>query len=100
MKWGVRSYQPYPKGHSGGKEVREVEKKRKARVTKLRNGTKRIAKTTATIAGSLLLTAAFNDILNKPVYQKKVNAGSSFANSYMKKAGTKKISKVKEKNVG
>lgn len=24
MKWGVRRYQPYPKGHSGGKEVGEA----------------------------------------------------------------------------
>ena len=30
MKWGVRRYQPYPKGHSGGKEVGEAAKKKKA----------------------------------------------------------------------
>lgn len=29
MKWGVRRYQPYPKGHSGGKEVGEAIKKKK-----------------------------------------------------------------------
>ena len=29
MKWGVRRYQPYPKGHSGGKEVGEAAKKKK-----------------------------------------------------------------------
>lgn len=29
MKWGVRRYQPYPKGHSGGKEVGEAAKKRR-----------------------------------------------------------------------
>lgn len=28
MKWGVRRYQPYPKGHSGGKEIGEAAKKR------------------------------------------------------------------------
>ena len=27
MKWGVRRYQPYPKGHKGGKEVGEAAKK-------------------------------------------------------------------------
>lgn len=30
MKWGVRRYQSYPRGHSGGKEVGEAAKKRKA----------------------------------------------------------------------
>ena len=29
MKWGIRRYQPYPKGHSGGKEVGEAAKKKK-----------------------------------------------------------------------
>lgn len=28
MKWGIRRYQPYPKGHSGGKEVGEAAKKK------------------------------------------------------------------------
>lgn len=28
MKWGIRRYQPYPKGHSGGKEVGEAVKKK------------------------------------------------------------------------
>lgn len=28
MKWGVRRFQPYPKGHSGGKEVGEAAKKK------------------------------------------------------------------------
>ena len=26
MKWGVRRYQPYPKGHRGGKEVGAAKK--------------------------------------------------------------------------
>ena len=26
MKWGVRRYQPYPKGHKGGKEIGEAAK--------------------------------------------------------------------------
>lgn len=29
MRWGIRRYQPYPKGHKGGKEVGEAAKKRK-----------------------------------------------------------------------
>ena len=28
MKWGIRRYQPYPKGHSGGKEVGEAARKK------------------------------------------------------------------------
>ena len=24
MKWGIRRFQPYPKGHTGGKEVGEA----------------------------------------------------------------------------
>lgn len=27
MKWGIRRYQPYPKGHKGGKEIGEAAKK-------------------------------------------------------------------------
>lgn len=34
MKWGVRRYQPYPKGHSGGKEVGEAAKKAKSKPAK------------------------------------------------------------------
>ena len=29
MKWGVRRFQPYPKGHTGGKEVGEAKRDRK-----------------------------------------------------------------------
>ena len=34
MKWGVRRYHPYPKGHSGGKEVGEAKQPRTARQLK------------------------------------------------------------------
>lgn len=34
MKWGIRRYQPYPKGHSGGKEVGEAAKKKSRSKTK------------------------------------------------------------------
>ena len=30
MKWGIRRYQPYPKGHTGGKEVGEAARSTKA----------------------------------------------------------------------
>lgn len=33
MKWGIRRYQPYPKGHSGGKEIGKAKRKGKT-VTK------------------------------------------------------------------
>lgn len=29
QKWGVRRYQPYPKGHKGGKEIGEAAKNKK-----------------------------------------------------------------------
>lgn len=28
MKWGIRRYQPYPKGHTGGKEIGDAAKKK------------------------------------------------------------------------
>lgn len=34
MKWGIRRYQPYPKGHSGGKEIGKAKRRGKT-VTKL-----------------------------------------------------------------
>lgn len=32
MRWGIRRYQPYPKGHTGGKEVGEASRRKKKRV--------------------------------------------------------------------
>ncbi len=40
MKWGVRRFQPYPKGHSGGKEIKEVSQKRKAAINEKRSASK------------------------------------------------------------
>lgn len=31
MKWGVRRYQPYPKGHTGGKEIGDAAKRKEIR---------------------------------------------------------------------
>ena len=31
MHWGIRRFQPYPKGHTGGKEVGEAAKKKRKR---------------------------------------------------------------------
>ena len=36
MKWGIRRYQPYPKGHSGGKEIGKAKKVKTERVSKTR----------------------------------------------------------------
>ncbi len=30
MKWGIRRYQPYPKGHKGGKEIGEAAKAKRS----------------------------------------------------------------------
>lgn len=95
MKWGIRRYQPYPKGHSGGKEVGEAAKKKSVSASKTRDRAKRIAKTTAaTVAGSVLLTVAVNEILTNPSYRERVNSGSIYVNSYIKKNGGKKVSSV------
>ncbi len=89
MKWGVRRFQPYPKDHSGGKEIGEASRKR-------RNMAKRAAKATASVAGSLLLATAANKLLNDPVYHGRVSNGSEFTASYMKKNGSKKVSSIKD----
>lgn len=38
MKWGIRRYQPYPKGHSGGKEVGKAKRKGRVKVVKKQRG--------------------------------------------------------------
>ena len=37
MKWGIRRYQPYPKGHKGGKEIGDAAKVQKKRAKDIRN---------------------------------------------------------------
>lgn len=69
MKWGIRRYQPYPKGHSGGREVGEAAKKKSARASQIRNKAKQIGKATVSLAGTLLLTAAVNEVLTNPAYK-------------------------------
>lgn len=36
MKWGIRRYQPYPKGHKGGKEIGDAAKTQKRRAKDIR----------------------------------------------------------------
>lgn len=43
MKWGVRRYQPYPSGHSGGKEVGEAAKKSRGGSFRERRAKKKMA---------------------------------------------------------
>lgn len=43
MKWGVRRYQPYPKGSLGGKEIGEAAKKAKGGSFRERRAKKRMA---------------------------------------------------------
>ena len=64
--------------------------------SKVRNNVKRFAKKSAfAFAGSLLLTAAINDVLTNPSYQGIINSGAAFTNSYVKKNGRKKVSSIK-----
>lgn len=97
MKWGgVRRYQPYPSGHSGGHAVGDAARKKSLKKSKVRNNVKRFAKKSAfAFAGSLLLTAAINDVLTNPSYQGIINSGAAFTNSYVKKNGRKKVSSIK-----
>lgn len=45
MKWGIRRYQPYPKGHSGGKEIGKAKKVKSGRVTKIKTRGKKNSQT-------------------------------------------------------
>ena len=53
MKWGIRRYQPYPEGHSGGKEVGAAKRDRK----KLSKEQKDKIKTAAATAGAVATVA-------------------------------------------
>ena len=55
MKWGIRRYQPYPEGHTGGKEVGAAKRERKKLSKEQKAKIKTAAATTAavaTVAGS------------------------------------------------
>lgn len=45
MKWGIRRYQPYPKGHSRGKEIGKAKKVKSGRVTKTKTRGKKNSQT-------------------------------------------------------
>lgn len=44
MKWGIRRYQPYPKGHVGGKYIGKLRKRHQQRVEQKRHEKKMSAK--------------------------------------------------------
>lgn len=57
MKWGIRRYQPYPSGHTGGKEVGEAAKKPKKKLTEsqkanIKNGAAAVGAVAATVGAA------------------------------------------------
>lgn len=95
MKWGVRRSRLYSKRHSGDKEVGKTTKKTEQSSIR-RNRIRKAVKATASIAGSVILTVTANRLKNNPAYQGKINAGSGFSKSYMKKNGSQKVSSIKD----
>lgn len=88
MKWGVRRYQPYPKGHSGGREVGEAAKRRRAAVNEKRND----FKNRGTLSDEQLKQKINRLQMEKQLRElteSEVNSGRVYAKKIMKDVGKK-----------
>lgn len=90
MKWGVRRYQPYPKGHSGGKEVGEAAKKKTRGAPRTKNSETNPKELTddelKEKISRLELEKRYKDLL-KSSEQVKVKRGKDFVWDVLEKSG-------------
>lgn len=78
MKWGVRRYQPYPKGHSGGKEIGEAAKKKNVKEMTDEELKSKISR--------LEMEKRYKDLL-KSDEQEKSKKGKDFVMDILEKSG-------------
>ncbi len=92
MKWGVRRYQPYPKGHSGGKEIGEAAKRR-ASIKQKRNDSKNRG-----ILSDEQLAQKINRLQMekrlKELTDDEVNAGKKHCQQIIKDAGKRTLTTI------
>lgn len=92
MKWGVRRFQPYPKGHSGGREVGEAVKTDQGevvspKVKKTSNNPKKMTnEELKEKIARLELEKKYSDLL-KSTGQVKQKKGKSFVMDVLEKSG-------------
>lgn len=89
MKWGVRRYQPYSKGHSGGKEVGEAARQKK-KTTLPKKKEKSVKEMTdeelKNKINRLELEKRYKD-LSKSTEQAKSKKGKEFVMDILEKSG-------------
>lgn len=85
QKWGVRRFQPYPKGHSGGKTVGEAARKRtSSNISDKERGARNAKLKKAIAIGSAAVTVSAAAAL----YAKNKHAVDSFVRNYMTASST------------
>ena len=90
MKWGVRRYQPYPDGHSAGREIGKAAKARKSAIKEKRSDLKN---------RSILSDEQLRQKINRLQMEKQlreltdseVNSGRNFVQSVLRDAGKKAL---------
>lgn len=96
MKWGIRRFQPYPKGHKGGKEVGEAAKAKEKKEKKEK--VKKQLKVAAGYAAASTLTTSLHhgkEIINAMLYTTGVmKTGILNKDKHMATLGFKGIGKV------
>lgn len=99
MKWGIRRYQPYPSGHTGGKEIgqaakaksrRSSKKEQKAVNKKINKSRKEAVKRRKTMSNKELerrIDRLEKERKLKDLTEKDINPGKSAAKEVLSKAG-------------